>query len=115
MLTFNIDNITKSERDAFTFSTKITDQIKALLQNKEVVTIEKITGTEELGAEATLILQQYIDIINSPEVVNSVNMINTLLGGIMHNLAQIKHDGHSLLDRISHFIDTCEHLFRKRK
>lgn len=114
MLTFNIDNIKASERKAFDTAISFTNQIETILKSNEVVTIEKLTGTEALGAEAIAVLNTFIAALNSPAVAATVTLVNTFLGGLGQNLTAVIHEGQVVVSGIGHWIDTFEHLFRNR-
>ncbi len=115
MLHFNIDNITKSEHDAVVKATDITNQIKALLLNNEVVTLEKLTGTEALSTEGVVLLNQFIAALNSPAVASCVQLVNTFLGGLGANLTGLIHEGEVILHGIEKWIAVFEVVYHKIK
>jgi uncharacterized protein YdgA (DUF945 family) len=112
-----LDQFSKEKRIAVEKATAISNQIKALLQSGEVVTLEKITGTEALGEGALKLLDGFIKLINSAALDNIEQLTDSLLSGIGSNLSAFYHDGEVLVHGISEWIHTFEtiyHLLKKK-
>lgn len=115
MLHLSLANFSQKKREAVLDATVITNQIAARLDNKEVIDLEKITGTEKLGDQGKEILHEFVGLINSPLVTGSEMLANALLGGLGANLTALIHEGQKIVHGIHEWIETFETIFHLHK
>lgn len=113
MLHFDISNITHKEREAFDAAINITNQIKSLLQRGEVVTLEKLTGTEQLGEQGINLLNSFIAALQSPAVSNVTALVNTFLLGLGANLQGLIEQGCIVEHGIEEFVHKFQTMYTR--
>jgi len=112
---FTLKHFKDSEVEAQKQALAFTTQIKNILLSKEVLTIEKLTGTQELGADALALLERYIAIINKLDLSADIDALETLLGGIGARLTGIIHEGCAITSGIRKWIMVFEGIFELNK
>ena len=113
----SLEHFTQSEIAAVTKATSITNQVETILKSNEVLTIEKLTGTGELGTATMGILDGFIKAINSPAVLALPATINSLLGGLGAQLTAAIHEGEPVEKGIHlwiHIFETIFHIQKKK-
>lgn len=111
----SIDHFSKTEIDAQAKALAITTQIKNLLASKEAVTVEGLTGTQDLGAATLDLLTQGIAILQSTTVSASITAVEDNLGDLGARLTAAIHEGQPIVSGIFHWIYVFESLFHLGK
>lgn len=110
-----INHFTQSEIAAQKKALDITTQAKTLLESKQVVTVEALTGTADLGAATLDVVNQFIAALNSPAITGIAPTTDALLGGFGAQLTAAIHEGEPILHGIAHWIFVFETLFHLNK
>lgn len=106
-LGISIEHFSIEERAAQAKAEVLTTKAKALVESKAVLTLEAITGTEQYGAAADLLLTRLCTILASPVVADDLDMISGTLGrwGAMLTAEFHNHEHSTLSDYVRIFED----------
>lgn len=111
----SVKHFKNSEIEAQKKALGITTQIKTLLQSKEAITIEKLTGIQDLGSGALAIIDKFIKGLESPVIAEDIDLANALLGRLGGQLTGFIHEGCEIVEDIQDWIILFERLFQAGK